>query len=271
MLRALGPIKRRGRLPRQQQPDMIRLEYFKAIVELAVEPMRRAVEAELPQLLALLPARADAGEDDKSRRARELIDRAAARAARAAEPRALRAVAEKFGRRTSDFQRAQLDRQVRAAIGVPLASVERPIVDKLEGFAAVNVDLIQNIPERYHDRLRQQVLAAVEKGTNVDAFTRQIAREYDVAKSDARRIARDQVGKLMGQLNEERQKALGVTGYIWRTVNDERVRDEHSDREGQHFEWDDPPEDGHPGEPIQCRCSAEPDFSAILSGVLEED
>jgi uncharacterized protein with gpF-like domain len=44
------------------------------------------------------------------------------------------------------------------------------------------------------------------------------------------------------------------------------VRDAHFDREGRTFTWADPPDDGHPGEAINCRCQAEPD----LEGLLEE-
>jgi SPP1 gp7 family putative phage head morphogenesis protein len=95
-----------------------------------------------------------------------------------------------------------------------------------------------------------------------------------VAESRANLIARDQVGKLFGQLNEKRQTELGVTGYVWRTVHDNRVRELHEDRDGQHFDWNDPPEetpdDGHPGTPIQCRCYAEPDLTEIFGEALSE-
>ena len=81
---------------------------------------------------------------------------------------------------------------------------------------------------------------------------------YRVSKSKAKLIARDQTGKLYGEINQARQDEAGITSYIWRTSMDERVRDEHAEREGQEFEWCAPPDDGHPGIPIQCRCEAEP-------------
>ena len=46
--------------------------------------------------------------------------------------------------------------------------------------------------------------------------------------------------------------------YIWRTQGDDRVRSEHAAREGEVFDFDDPPEDGNPGEAENCRCWAEP-------------
>jgi len=44
--------------------------------------------------------------------------------------------------------------------------------------------------------------------------------------------------------------------YIWRTRGDSKVRSEHAERDGKVFEWDNPPEGGHPGEAPNCRCRA---------------
>jgi len=41
--------------------------------------------------------------------------------------------------------------------------------------------------------------------------------------------------------------------YIWRTRGDSKVRSEHAERDGKVFEWDNPPEGGHPGEAPSCR------------------
>jgi SPP1 gp7 family putative phage head morphogenesis protein len=65
-------------------------------------------------------------------------------------------------------------------------------------------------------------------------------------------------------VNRARQTELGVKQYTWRTSLDERVRPEHQEREGEVFSWAKPPKDGHPGQPINCRCTADPDLSAIL-------
>ena len=60
-----------------------------------------------------------------------------------------------------------------------------------------------------------------------------------------------------GQL-EDLRSTLMMQGRRWRTVGDSRVRTAHRAREGQIFAWDKPPSDGHPGQPINCRCYAEP-------------
>lgn len=275
VLRSFGPLKRRRKIPRQQQPDLIRKEYFTALMPF-VRPALVEFHKVRGQILSLhLAERRQQGKadhmdaSDKERQAKALIDRAATKAANAWKPRDLIAVAEKFGRRTSGFQQEQLDKQVRAAVGVPLSAIEKPITDKLEGFAATNVELIRSVSDRYFDRLRSDVTDAFESGMSTDSLAELLASRDDMSENDAMRIARDQIGKLNGQLNQERQEDMGVTGYTWRGAMDNRERDEHVDREGQHFEWDDPPEDGHPGEPIQCRCFAEPDLQPILDDIEE--
>ncbi len=73
-------------------------------------------------------------------------------------------------------------------------------------------------------------------------------------------IARDQVLTLNAQINRHRQLAAGVTSYVWTTQNDSKVRDAHADLDGTTFEWDSggDPDEGHPGEPVHCRCIAFP-------------
>lgn len=44
--------------------------------------------------------------------------------------------------------------------------------------------------------------------------------------------------------------------YVWYTLNDDKVRISHTERHGQVFSWDNPPEGGHPGEDYGCRCLA---------------
>ena len=67
------------------------------------------------------------------------------------------------------------------------------------------------------------------------------------------------------------QQKLGITHYTWRTSQDERVRHEHVLRDGRRFAWDNPPDDGHPGQPIRCRCVAEPYTEHLMGGKSPED
>ena len=71
--------------------------------------------------------------------------------------------------------------------------------------------------------------------------------------------------RFLTEINERRQRDLGVTHYIWRSVDDPKVRTTHAERDDRLFSWDDRFSDGHPGHGYNCRCSAEP---AILDGAI---
>ena len=73
-------------------------------------------------------------------------------------------------------------------------------------------------------------------------------------KKHARMVAHDQISKLNADLNQVRQQEAGITSYIWTTQGDSRVRPSHQALSGQEFQWDSPPSEGHPGQPIACRC-----------------
>ena len=71
--------------------------------------------------------------------------------------------------------------------------------------------------------------------------------------------------RFLTEINKRRQRDLGVTHYIWRSVDDPKVRTTHAERDDRLFSWDDRFSDGHPGHGYNCRCSAEP---AILDGAI---
>lgn len=281
-LRAIGPLPRKHRpqkLPRQLQPDAIRLAYYNAIHPVVVRA-KQALDSVASEILGMLRAlRQEQGKTDADHgsRAQSLIDRAAREAADSFRPHQVHDVVMRFAQRTSDFQKEQLNKQVRAAVGVSFASIEKPIRAKLEGFAALNVDLIRTVPERYFDRIRLDVRDAFVSGMHPDTLAQDFEDRYGMAENDARRIARDQIGKLNAQCNEDRQRSLGVTRFVWRGMLDNRERDSHRELEGQTFEWDDPPidedtgEDILPGEPVLCRCFSEPDLSELISGASDDD
>jgi SPP1 gp7 family putative phage head morphogenesis protein len=108
-----------------------------------------------------------------------------------------------------------------------------------------------------------------------------------VSKSRAQLIARDQTTKLSAALTEHRQKAAGVSRFVWSTSNDERVRKTHQQLHGKTFSWDpnkrademadydisdDDPGDPAPtpGTPILCRCVALPLLDDDISEEPEE-
>jgi uncharacterized protein with gpF-like domain len=64
-------------------------------------------------------------------------------------------------------------------------------------------------------------------------------------------------------ITQARASQVDSTHYIWRTAEDESVRESHAEMEGQVVAWNDPPtlSDGtttHAGQIYNCRCYPEP-------------
>jgi SPP1 gp7 family putative phage head morphogenesis protein len=123
-----------------------------------------------------------------------------------------------------------------------------------------NIRLIKDIGTQSANRLHTILDDGIRTGKSTKAIAQQLREQFEYGKNRAKLIARDQIGKHNGLLNELRQKNAGVDEYIWSTSKDERVRSTHRVREGDAFKWSEPPSDGHPGQPIQCRCVALPVF-----------
>lgn len=288
----VGRSRKRRKLPAQIPPRPIEREYAAAIGRLVdravteLEPLYR----ELPQLLARAQAdrehvdavdgkergappwecsrvagaigngstprppstmRRDAGE---GKRIRDLVDAARGNLRASLSTDKLEALAGEFAQRTTTYQRIQLSRQLHAAVGVDVLVTDRKLAAVTEGFVAENVALIKTVPDVLFDKIEQATTRAVTEGTLHTDLAKELAEQVGVAKNRAALIARDQVGKIYGQANAARQAELGIDRFVWRTVNDARVRDEHKDLEGKIFSYADGghPEEGLPGEPINC-------------------
>lgn len=134
-----------------------------------------------------------------------------------------------------------------------------------------NVGLIRSIPLKKLPVFKNSLVALITADATKDDIMNMIMKNFGMARSDARLIARDQVGKLNGKMNQYRQQSLGGTRYRWRGSRDQRERADHLRLEGKIFKWDSPPivdrksgRRGHPGEDYQCRCRAEMVIEDIL-------
>lgn len=267
-LRAVGLGARRRRMPRQIWPKSIEMEYGKAMIGLLdrARPALAPLLHELPGMIDRAAAdrrgdRMDAGEPE---RARKLIETVRARLEQVTQPTDVDALARLFGQRTQTYQRVQLGRQVRAALGADvLANDGGRTAALLDHFVHENAALIKTIPGDCIDEIEKRVTRAFTSGTRSEELASEIEERFDISERHARLIARDQIGKLYGQTNAVRQQDLGIESFVWRTAGDERVREEHQELDGQQFDYNDPPDEGLPGEPIQCRCYAEPVLALI--------
>ena len=163
--------------------------------------------------------------------------------------------------RLDGYHRDRLIRTFRSALGVDIRPVLnddaiRPLMD---AWRRENVSLIRTIPTRLHDGLYQRMSETfAQRPFDQQALRNMLNREFNIAGSNLRRITRDQTSKAIGQLTQARHRQIGITEYIWRTAQDERVRDTHAALDGTRQGYDSPPSVGNPGDDILCRCVAIP-------------
>ncbi|HZX14410.1 MAG TPA: minor capsid protein [Thermodesulfobacteriota bacterium] len=130
----------------------------------------------------------------------------------------------------------------------------------INDFVSENVRLIKNFGNQGADRLTTLINDSVRQGQSIKTIKDHLKTEFGFGENKAKLIARDQVGKFHGNLTQIQHLEAGIDKYIWQTAQDERVRPKHRERNKKVFSWDKPPSDGHPGQPIQCRCVALPYF-----------
>jgi SPP1 gp7 family putative phage head morphogenesis protein len=283
--RRLKIAKHRRRVPRQIPPRRIEDKYAQRMREFVVPRVRAAFSTftqEIPYILSSAHAgmrldslhprfvhvrkrledlRLDVGEGT---RIRELINQAREHMQKTVMTADLENLASLFASNTATYQKQQFARQTKAALGIDPFIQDKRLMPLTQAFVDANVGFIKGLTDDTASRIEKSALTAIQDGTLWTDFQDDLEKSFGFSESRSELIARDQTGKLYGQLNASRQRELGVDKFIWRTSEDERVRDEHEALDGETFSYDEPPDEGLPGEPIMCRCTAEPDFSSIL-------
>lgn len=160
-------------------------------------------------------------------------------------------------------------KQKQAAFGVDIVQREPFLNSAINAFVKENVALIGSMKSDYMTSIEGIVQRGIRQGETISTITKEIQKKTKSEKAYAQFLARDQVGKLNGNLAELRQTNLGVKKYIWRNSQDRRVRTTHRNAPvgngNKTFSWNNAPSDtGHPGEDFQCRCYAEPDLAAVF-------
>lgn len=181
--------------------------------------------------------------------------------------------AQETALRVSEWNAGELNKQVQRVAKVNIYDDSTGLGEHLDLFVSDNVKLIKSVAFGQLNDLKGVVTRGARAGLHHTEVAKQIAQQFGVTKRRAAVIARDQIGKLNGELNQIRQTNLGVKRYRWSTSQDERVRASHRTLNGTIQLWTKPPvvdprtgERGHPGQPIQCRCAA----IAIIDDVLAE-
>lgn len=170
-------------------------------------------------------------------------------------------VANSFVSGSDQTNKTRFYAAMEGAVGINLQSIiqDEGLEDILIATTSENVSLIRSIPEEYFKRIESIVFSGTIQGSTAGSMISQLRKAGNVTDNRAKLIARDQSSKLNSALTQQRSQNLGVTEYVWRTAQDERVRRSHRSKNGRTFQWDNPPSDtGHPGNDIQCRCIAQP-------------
>lgn len=162
----------------------------------------------------------------------------------------------KVGKKTTEHSYREFKR-----LGISLD--DEPGLTKLIGkWTRLNTKLVTELTRNETGKL-VSILEA-NPGKPVKAMAKLLAERLDISMRKARLVARTETNKLNSQINTERATAAGLTEFIWTTMGDERVSDEHAEMDGEQYEFRSPPTDsagntGLPGEiRPNCRCIAYP-------------
>lgn len=118
-------------------------------------------------------------------------------------------------------------------------------------------------------RYTETTLRALEQGKTLADIQAALGKAGEIPARHANTVARTQIANFNAVSGQARASSLGVKQAIWRTSQDERVRESHRDRNGKTFDLaaglysDLDGLDLVPGVDYNCRCIAEyivPDF-----------
>lgn len=260
--------RRRVVVPRQNFPRGVRLEYQRAILKLVDEAAEKIRDQILPNVRRLVDqtrqtdpsVRQDAPADEVAAALDDLGETAVASSRRGITLTATTAV-----RGTTDFNRRELDRVFERTLGVGLPAAEPYLDDFIVAATRENVRRVTSLLASEFEEAENVILSGFRRGLRFEEIAKTLDERFNIVENRARLIARDQVASLNGELNRLRQTNLGVTSYIWRDSNDDDVRPTHEEFDGEVFTWAQGSPEGHPGEPIACRCIAEP----VLGDLIE--
>lgn len=147
---------------------------------------------------------------------------------------------------------------VAAGTGVSIAAFlsSAAVADDMAASLAWNVGLIRNVSDSTRDRIANIVWAGWKNRTPRRDIARLINEAVGIERRRAWRIAVDQTTKLSGDLDRSRMLEAGLDTWIWRHSRKAHPRQEHVERNGKKYTWQNPPAD-IPGELPFCGCKAQ--------------
>jgi len=117
---------------------------------------------------------------------------------------------------------------------------------------------LDDVNRDYSDRV-QIILQARLGGSRADS-RKALRNARSIVTRRIKNTASNQAHNINASLNRTRQAALGAKGYMWRTRDDEKVRNSHAELHNTEQRWAARPQplNRHPGEDFNCRCDALP-------------
>jgi uncharacterized protein with gpF-like domain len=275
-----------------KEPRSTELEYYRGLKKYANFMKRYVRENLMPELKNLQPQYTqDSYADDLNSIFNRIRTALISALPTSLSERMVRGVEQNNTRRYSSLLKSSF------GIDMENLLQEQGLRNFAEAQIAKNTALIKSIPEEFITNIQLTVYNGVTSGQDYATIAKQISGVKDISsvfgKLDNRIkvIARNEVSTVNARINQARLQRLGLDLYYWRTSKDERVRGNksgkypdakpsHASMEGKVCRWDDPtvyadsindakagkwkkrssingPEQ-HPGEPILCRCIAEP-------------
>jgi SPP1 gp7 family putative phage head morphogenesis protein len=201
----------------------------------------------------------------------------------------LRAHLISIGKKTNAWNDKEWRKVMHSVLSVDVFKKEAWLGSHLKAFVNTNTSLVTKLSTDTQHEVRRVIENGIRSGDTSRTIREALISETGLrglnevpwlnkVEARAQLIARDQIGKLNGELTNLRQTELGIETYYWRTMEDEVVRPEHAALDGMLCRWDDDSVysdddgktwqgrtsemfDGKPGEDYQCRCSAEANFT----------
>lgn len=120
-----------------------------------------------------------------------------------------------------------------------------------------NVALIRSLDDQMRNDISGEVFRALQNRTTARDLARAVRERAGVGQRRAELIAADQLQKLTGALDEQRQKQVGIAKFKWAHSRKQNPREEHKARDGKVYAWTDPvAKNDPPGRAIRCGCRA---------------
>lgn len=150
-----------------------------------------------------------------------------------------------------DFEQLEKIRQSRIAETIGKYNRDLKVFERGQVPKSTIKALKQDVANNRASKEIKSILENIEKGT----YSMQDIRTLEKWQMNRNELlARNETGNLYAQEVKDLMIENDMEHFVWRTMNDGRVREEHAEREGKIFSIN----DEMPGEDFNCRCWAEP-------------